>query len=407
MSKAEAEPLHFESGRQEGRKRIPLRSEENSSQFNSCLPAFLISNRCAPRKKIPLPSAPVFVLLVAAMLGSLKLRHFRCFEQFETEFAPGTNFIVGPNAHGKTSLLEAACILLRLQSPRITQLARVVQHGRRGFVTDGFFGARHLQFYFGTERKKLALDSVEQVNAKEWLQIARVVWFGNDDIEIVRGSAEKRRRFLDFTGIQRDAAYRPELRAFEHALRSRNHLLKQPSPRWREIAAFDKPLIEHGSYISAARRKLLDELQLEADAAHLAISGSRESLRLEYAAGDGGDFAASLAATQREDARLRQTTTGPHRDDVHFFLNDLSADDASEGQQRTLVLSLKLGASHLLERHFGTPPLLLLDDIFGELDPARRNALLTALPADAQRIITTTHLDWMPDAGDARALRLG
>ena len=120
--------------------------------------------------------------MVAAMLGSLKLRHFRCFEQFETEFAPGTNFIVGPNARGKTSLLEAACILLRLQSPRITQLARVVQHGRRGFVTDGFFGARHLQFYFGTERKKLALDSVEQTNAKEWLQIARVMWFGNDDI---------------------------------------------------------------------------------------------------------------------------------------------------------------------------------------------------------------------------------
>ena len=341
------------------------------------------------------------------MLGSLKLRHFRCFEQFETEFAPGTNFVVGPNAHGKTSLLEAACILLRLQSPRITQLARVVQHGRRGFVTDGFHGARHLQFYFGTERKKLALDSVEQTNAKEWLQIARVMWFGNDDIEIVRGSAEKRRRFLDFVGMQRDVGYRSELRAFEHALRSRNHLLKQPSPRWREIAAFDQPLIEHGSTVSAARRNLLVELQTEAEAAHLAISGKRESLRLEYAAGDGGDFAATLAAAQREDARLRQTTIGPHRDDVHFFLNDISADDASEGQQRTLVLALKLGAARLLERHFGSPPLLLLDDIFGELDPQRRNSLLAALPENAQRIITTTHLDWMPDACAARVLRLG
>ena len=117
--------------------------------------------RARRKRKIPLPSAPVFVLMVAVMLGSLKLRHFRCFEQFETEFAQGTNFIVGPNAHGKTSLLEAACILLRLQSPRITQLARVVQHGRRGFVTDGFHGARHLQFYFSPERKKLALDQRE------------------------------------------------------------------------------------------------------------------------------------------------------------------------------------------------------------------------------------------------------
>ncbi|MEO6786158.1 MAG: DNA replication and repair protein RecF [Chthoniobacteraceae bacterium] len=341
------------------------------------------------------------------MLGRLTLRHFRCFEQFETEFAPGTNFIVGPNARGKTSLLEAACILLRLQSPRISQLARVVQHGRRGFVTDGYHSARHMQFYYGQQRKKLALDGVEQTNAKEWLQIARVVWFGNDDIELVRGAGDKRRRFLDFVGMQRDAGYRASLRSFEHALRSRNHLLKQSSHRWREIAAFDKPLIEHGSYVSAARKNLLGELQADADAAHFAISGKKESLRLEYAAGDGGDFAAALASAQREDARLRQTTVGPHRDDVHFFLNEIGADDASEGQQRTLVLALKLGAARLLERHFGSPPLLLLDDIFGELDPERRNALLAALPAGAQTIVTTTHLGWMPDAGAARVLRLG
>ena len=342
-----------------------------------------------------------------ATLSRLKIRHFRCFEQFETEFAPGTNFIVGPNARGKTSLLEAACILLRLQSPRISQLARVVQHGQRGLVTDGFFSGRHLQFYYSAQKKKLALDAVEQTNAKEWLQIGRVIWFGNDDIELVRGSADKRRRFLDFVGVQSDAGYRSSLRSFEHALRSRNHLLKQPSPRWREIAAFDKPLIEHGDYVSTARRNLLAELQADADAAHFAISGQRESLRLDYAPGDQGNFSAALAAAQAEDARLRQTTVGPHRDDVRFFLNALSADDASEGQQRTIVLALKLGAARLLERHFGAPPLLLMDDIFGELDPSRRNALLAALPADSQRIITTTHLDWMPDAGAARVLRLG
>ena len=347
------------------------------------------------------------MLLVVVMLGSLKIRHFRCFEHFETEFAPGTNFIVGPNARGKTSLLEAACILLRLQSPRVSQLARVVQHGRRGFVTDGHHGTRHLQFYYGTQRKKLALDGVEQTNAKEWLQIGRVVWFGNDDIELVRGAGDKRRRFLDFIGVQCDAGYRASLRAFEHALRSRNHLLKHPPQRWKEIAAFDKPLIEHGDYVGAARRKLIAQLQADADAAHFAISGQRESLRLEYAPGDLGNFTAALASAQTEDARLRQTTVGPHRDDVRFILNALPADEASEGQQRTIVLALKLGAARLLESRFGAPPLLLLDDIFGELDPSRRNALLASLPADAQRIVTTTHLDWMPDAGEARVLRLG
>ena len=96
------------------------------------------------------------------MLSRLKLRHFRCFAEREAEFAPGLNLIVGPNAHGKTSILEAACILLRLQSPRVTRLAHIIQHERRGFVVDGYFGTgnagpRHLQFYFSRERKKLAL----------------------------------------------------------------------------------------------------------------------------------------------------------------------------------------------------------------------------------------------------------
>lgn len=341
------------------------------------------------------------------MLTSLKVRHFRCFAACEAEFAPGLNLIVGPNAQGKTSLLEAACILLRLQSPRVTRLAHVIQHERRGFVVDGYCGPRHLQFYFSRERKKLAFDGVEQKTSREYLEAGRVVWFSNADIDIVRGPGEGRRRFLDFVAAQRDAMYRKALRDYERALRSRNLLLKAASPRWREIAAFDEPLLAAGSQIAAARRRLLAELQPEANAAHRAISGARETLRLEYAPGAGDDFTAALAAARGEDARLRQTSVGPHRDDVHFLLSEISSDYASEGQQRTLVLALKLGAARLLERHFSVSPLLLLDDIFGELDPGRRNALLAALPAAAQKLITTTHLDWMPPQVEARILRLG
>lgn len=321
---------------------------------------------------------------------------------------PGMNLIVGPNAHGKTSLLEATCVLLRLASPRVTRLAHVIRHERRGFVVDGYFGARHLQFYFSRERKKLALDEVEQKTASEYLRIGRVVWFSNADIEIARGAAEVRRRFLDFIAVQRDAGYRQMLRDYERALRSRNLLLKSPTPRWREIAAFDEPLLAAGNAVTTARRRLLLELQPEAHAAHSAVSGGGEALRIEYLPGCGEDFAQSLVAAQKEDVRLRQTSVGPHRDDVRFYLNEIpAADFASEGQQRTLVLAMKLGAARLLERHFETPPVYLLDDIFGELDVARRNALLAALPATAQKLITTTHLDWMPGGSERHVINLG
>ena len=322
------------------------------------------------------------------------------------EFAPGLNFIVGPNARGKTSLLEATCILLRLQSPRITRLAHVIQHERRGFVVDGYYGPRHLQFYFSRERKKLALDEVEQKNAREYLEIARVVYFANSDIELVRGSGEARRRFLDFVAAQCDGTYRQALRDYERALRSRNLLLKSASPRWREIAAFDEPLLSSGQRVSAQRAKLIEELQPEAERAHRAISGAREKLQVEYVPGAGEDFPRALVAAQKEDARLRQTSVGPHRDDVQFTLNGQSSEFASEGQHRTLVLALKLGAARLLEQRFATPPVLLLDDIFGELDLERRAALLAALPVATQKIITTTHLDWLPPEAEASLIRL-
>src|SRR3954471_16839096 len=154
-----------------------------------------------------------FVGTVEATLRSMIVRHFRCFDAFSAEFAPGLNLIVGPNAHGKTSLLEAASILLRLQSPRGSRLAEVVQHDRRGLVVDGYLGERHLQFYYSPTRRKLALDSVEQSNPREYLKLGRLVYFAMQDIELVRGSADGRRRFLDFVAAQTEPGYQAALRA--------------------------------------------------------------------------------------------------------------------------------------------------------------------------------------------------
>ncbi|MEI8233599.1 MAG: DNA replication and repair protein RecF [Verrucomicrobiota bacterium] len=329
------------------------------------------------------------------MLTNLKLRDFRCFAALEAEFAPGANVIVGPNAQGKTSLLEAACVLLRLQSPRAAALGPLVRIGAAGFVMDGFYAGNHLQFYYSPRRKKLALDSVEQKTAAEWLALGRVVWFSNADIALVRGAAEERRRYLDFVAVQLDPAYRRHLRAYETALRSRNRLLKMPGSRWREIAAFDAPLLTAGTALTEARGRLVAALEPFAAEAQFAIGGAAgERLGMRYEPGSGEDFAAHLAASREEDLRLRQTTAGPHRDELALELNGMPSALASEGQQRTLALALRLAQARLIAQRHESLPLLLLDDIFGELDVARRNALLAHLPAGAQQIITTTHLDW-------------
>jgi DNA replication and repair protein RecF len=175
---------------------------------------------------------------------------------------------------------------------------------------------------------------------------------------------------------------------------------------WREIAAFDGPLIEHGTALTEARANLLRDLEPHAATAQRAMSGAAEALQLVYARGSGEDFPAALEAGRETDARLRQTGTGPHRDDIELLLDGRGSQFASEGQQRSMAVALKLGQARLLEARTGRPPLLLLDDIFGELDLGRRKALLGHLPRGSQQLITTTHLEWVSGYAPGRVHRV-
>lgn len=341
------------------------------------------------------------------MLRDLQLRNFRCFESIAVEFAPDFNFIVGPNGRGKTTLLEAACVLLRLQSQRAPNLTPTVRAGQRSFVLSGHAGGHLLQFYYSSFRRKLAFDGVEQRDPSEYLSLVRVVSFANHDLELVRGAAEMRRRYLDFIGLQVDARYRPALRAYERALRSRNALLKSAAPRSRELAAYTEPLLRAGNLLREMRAGLVWQLAPQAESSQRAISGGAEQLLLEYAPGNEEDFAAHLARSRAEEERLRLTTVGPHRDDLRLQVEGLpAAQFASEGQQRTIALALKLAQARIFAEETGAGPLLLIDDIFGELDADRRNALLAHLPDDSQKLVTATALDWRTGAEEGPLLQL-
>lgn len=332
------------------------------------------------------------------MLRNLSIRDFRCFTRFGLDFDPAITCIVGENALGKTSLLEAVVVLTRLQSPRTTSLAPVIRTGAKGLVVDGMVDDRHMQFYYSSSRRKLALDSVEQKDAHEYLQIARLVFFANTDIDLVRGTGEERRRFLDFLGSQFFRDYRTIVRSYEKALRSRNAYLKMTPARPREVAAYTEPLISFGQQLTDLRSSLVRRLEPEAIAAFNLIGEREEQFSLEYHCGSSADFGAALAASAEEESRLRTTVIGPHRDDLLLRLSGQpAAVYASEGQQRTMAIALKVGHARLLESEFGRSPLLLLDDVFGELDTGRRNRLFANLPTGGQRIITTTSLAWLDD----------
>ena len=340
------------------------------------------------------------------MLKDLHLRSFRCFDSLALELGPRFNFFIGSNGEGKTSILEAVCVLLRLQSQRSPNLAPAIQVGANQFTLTGNYDGHFLEFRYARLHRRLQFDGVEQRTATEYLRVARVVPFSNTDIEIVRGGSEARRRYLDFVGLQIDARYRPILRAYEKALRSRNALLKATHPRPRELAAYDKPLLEHGSALGQIRAKLIVRLAPLITAAYLQISDGKEKADVYFAPGNETDFETQLARSLAQEQRLRQTVVGPHRDDLDLFVDGMPAQSyASEGQQRAFALALKIAQARIFTEEGGAP-VLLIDDIFGELDPARRNALLASLPAASQKLVTATNRQWRTDPDGSVIFRL-
>lgn len=329
------------------------------------------------------------------MLKDLQLRDFRCFKALRVDFDAGFNFIVGGNGEGKTSVLEAACVLLRLQSQRSASLAPIIHIGAKQFLVRGHDNSHAMEFRYSPLRRWVKFDEADQRSHDDYLRVARVVSFANTDIELVRGSSDVRRRYVDFIGAQILPTYRQTLRSYERALRSRNALLKQLPINRRAIIAYDQPLVEHGTNLRAMRRALVARLAPKATAAYRSISGDAEALDVDFVAGHGDDFAADLSNSEPHETRLRQTVVGSHRDDIDLHIEKMpAASYASEGQQRTVALALKQAQAQMFAEEYEAPPLLLIDDVFGELDLRRRNALIDSLPLLSQKLVTATALSW-------------
>jgi DNA replication and repair protein RecF len=329
------------------------------------------------------------------MLKDFRLSNFRPFEQLAFVPRPGPNFLIGDNAQGKTSLLEAVCLLLRLQSPRTNLPSECARFGSGHFVIHGHYQSHHLQLQWQGRLKHFALDSKPQSTTADYLSVARVAWIANSDMGLVGGPSAGRRRFLDFLGAQLMPGYIKTLRFYERSLRARNALLKHQAPA-REVAAFDEPLAEAGDTLTQFRSQVCADFLEHARFAYERIAGGREELRVEFVPGCAGPMRDALWESRGEEARLRHTVVGPHRDELALFLAGCEASRyGSEGQQRSVALALKVGQALRITEATGTPPLYLVDDVFGELDASRRHNLLSLLPSEAQMLITTTATSWL------------
>jgi DNA replication and repair protein RecF len=350
-------------------------------------------------------------------LTHLSLKHFRNYCEQQIDFAAPKTILVGENAQGKSNLLEAVELLATLKSHRTSRDRDLVQQDQPLAQISASVrrevGVADLSLVLRQAGRRTAILNGEKLRRQlDFLGALNAVQFSSLDLDLVRGGPGERRTWLDTLLIQLEPIYAHILGQYNQVLKQRNALIKRaygeevggsPTVDSTEFALWDAQLAALGTRVIRRRARALDRLAPIAHRWHQAISGQREDLQLLYqpnvpmAADDPQVIQASFLEKiqQRAIAERHQRTTlvGPHRDDIEFAINDTpSRQYGSQGQQRTLVLALKLAELNLIDEVIGEPPLLLLDDVLAELDLNRQNQLLEAIQDRFQTIITTTHL---------------
>jgi len=351
-----------------------------------------------------------------ATLAQLRLADLRSYASLEVEFGPGPHLVWGPNAAGKTSLLEAMVVLARGGSHRTTTDAELIRWGADVARIEGRTGTDELDVAFvrpGSAaaatgaKKRIRVNGVAR-RATGLAERLRVVLFAPEDMLLVAGSPSLRRAAIDQLAATLVPGYAAELATYGRALQQRNGLLRairEETAARDELRYWDRPFLEAGGAVVGARHALLKRLAGPLAAAHREIApeeGAAGALELTYVtnapAGAGETprdaLERRLAETAEKEVWNGTTLIGPHRDDVAFEMTrrDLAA-FASRGQQRTAILALKLAELDLVTEHDERAPLLLLDDVFSELDPARRAHLVRRIADLPQAFVTTTTLD--------------
>jgi DNA replication and repair protein RecF len=348
----------------------------------------------------------------------LQLRDFRSYSELDWKPDAGVNILVGPNGAGKTNLLESIAYLASLRSFRGVQDSGLVADEAESAVIRAGVSDPNRERLIEIELRekggrRTQVDKQNLRRSADMLGVLRVVAFLPEDLDLVKRGPAQRRDLLDDVAVQLWPAAYTEQSEFDRSLRQRNAFLKSGHRDDMTLDVWDARLAQAGAKVAVRRSRVIEGMSPLLETAYQDVSGTTSTAAVSYEpswpvdvflGGSGSGFVEALTGglveSRRADYERRVTTVGPHRDEPSLMLDDTdSRSHGSQGEQRTMALAIKLAAHRLIAEATDSPPILLLDDVFSELDPERSQNLADSLPADTQTLITSARPDEVPIGG--------
>lgn len=335
-------------------------------------------------------------------IESIELKNYRNYNLLSLQFDKGTNILYGDNAQGKTNILEAVYLCGTTKSHRGSKDREMIRFDQdeshiRMFVNKDGISHKIDMHLKKNKAKGIAIDGIPIRRASELFGIVNIVFFSPEDLNIIKNGPGERRRFIDSELCQLNKVYLSDLSSYNHVLNQRNKLLKDigfSSGLAATLDVWDEQLVRYGRSIIESRHEFIRDINDIIGEIHSNITGGKEKIELVYEPNvRSEEFYEQLGRNREKDFKFRNTSSGPHRDDLCVRINEIDIRKfGSQGQQRTAALSLKLSEIYLVEKKIKDVPILLLDDVLSELDANRQNYLLDSI-RDVQTMITCTGLD--------------
>ncbi|UJD04538.1 DNA replication/repair protein RecF [Streptococcus infantis] len=346
-------------------------------------------------------------------LKNLCIKQFRNYRNTEIDFNPKLNVFVGRNAQGKTNLLESIYFLALTRSHRTKTDKNLIQFEEEQLQVSGILQKKTatipLEIDLTQKGRITKVNHLKQARLSDYIGHMNVVLFAPEDLQLVKGAPAIRRKFIDMELGQIKPIYLSDLSSYNHILKQRNSYLKSTQNIDDTfLSVLDDQLVEYGCRVMIHRDDFIQKMEFFGKKKHFDISDQLEELSIHYQPSVNfvdkellaDSFRIALQKSRSRDLFKKNTGVGPHRDDMTFLINGIDASFGSQGQHRSLVLSIKLAEIELMESITKESPILLLDDVMSELDNTRQLKLLETISHNIQTFITTTSLDHLQNLPD-------